>query len=157
MKKSIVVTIDVHFFDKDDVDKLSTNNAIDVHIKDLGNNTPQDFVIPSVVVAIFSNITIGLLSSATYDEIKYLLKKIIAHSKGRIPQNTKRRLELYNTNGANVTVLYDAFSSDTELANAMRIVSDLSKDNYIVLVDKNHGVRIFTYKQFGHWKKENKC
>lgn len=157
MKQNIVVDIDTNFFDKDDIKELPVNSAIDVHIKDLGNGTPQEFVIASVVVAKFSDFAIGIISSAAYEGLMYLFKRIIAHSKGKIPNNEKRKIELSNNNGAKVTVVYDGYATDTELANVTRsIAAELSKDNYIVLIDKEEGIRIFTYAQFAQWKHANK-
>lgn len=156
MKQSIVVNIDTNFFDKDDLNELPANSAIDVHIKDLDNETPQEFVIPSVVVATLKDVAIGLLSSMTHDGLKCLFRKIIAHSKGRIPNDEKRRVELSNNKGAKVTILYDGCATDTELANVIRSAANLSKDNYIVLIDKEQGIRIFNYVQFAQWKRTNK-
>lgn len=55
-----------------------------------------------------------------------------------------------------VTVFYDGYVTDTELANATRSAAALSKDNYIVLVDKGRKIKIFNYVQFAQWKRANK-
>ncbi|MGN1282323.1 MAG: hypothetical protein ACI4UB_00695 [Limosilactobacillus sp.] len=156
MKQSIVVDIDTNFFDKDDINELPASSAIDIRIKNLGNGTPQEFVIASVVVATLSNVAIGLLSSAAYDVLKYLFKRVIDRTKEKIPNAEKRRLEISTDKGAKITLVYDGDATDSELANATRSVTELSKDNYIVLLDKEHGIRILNYVQFAQLKRANK-
>lgn len=70
--------------------------------------------------------------------------------------DVKRGLEIFNGNGAKITLIYDGYATDIDLANAVKSVSELSKDNYIVFLTDKQGIRIFNYLQFAQWKSKNK-
>lgn len=154
MKKRMVINIDSDLITKDEIDELQIADNVEFHIKSFDNNTPQEFIIPSIVVADLTGIAEDLITSAVYDGLKFLFKKVLDRSKVIMPSGEARRINITNEKGANIELIFNSDVTDVELANATRSAADFSKDNYIILVDKEQGIRIFTYLQYAQWKNE---
>lgn len=157
------IIYNTNFLSKEEVEKIKhDNNDIELIGRDLTPNTPQGDLLHSIcllVINFVSELSQGLITNYIYDLIKTSYnnskqKRVYWRNSAGREARAVSEVTINDGKGLTVSVILKREPTETEILNINDTVKHLKSENYIIRLNEDGRINIWTMQEYGEYQLE---